>query len=146
MAESQKKIIWDRLARLRLPAQAGFLGGIVVVVAMPLAAAAYAISGFPGVYATLAAGCVCLLGGEVALGLSGLLDQRLGVLQAVLIGMLARMAFPLLLGIVVHLLAPSLTKAGLFFYFLVFYLVILAVETILAMAHLSRESTSNKAL
>ncbi len=146
VTDSRKKIVWNRLSRLGLAAQAGILCAIVSVVALPLALAAYAISGLPGVVAALVAACVCLLGGEIALGLCGLLARRHDALYAVLAGMLARTSVPLLLGLGLHVLMPSLTQAGLFFYFLAFYLVILTSETILAVAHASRDATSGKAV
>ncbi len=146
MADSRNKIIWHWLARLGPAAQAGFLGGIVGIVALPLTLAAYAVNGTPGVIAAVSAGCVCLAGGEVALAIGGLLALRVDVLYAMVAGMLARMAFPLLLGVGLHVLAPSLTRAGLFVYFLLFYVAILATETILAVAHVSEHSTSSKAI
>src|SRR3990172_6409839 len=103
MADSRSKMIWDRIARLGLAAQAGLLVGIVGLTALAVAPLAYVISGLPGVVAVAAAAGVCLAGGEVALALGGLLVRRVDALYGVLVGMLSRMAFPLALGAGLHL-------------------------------------------
>lgn len=146
MVNSRNKKIWNWIARLGLAAQAGFLGGIVAGVALPLTLAAYAINGTAGVTAAVAAACVCLLGGEVALAMGDLLARRFDRFYALLAGMLARMGLPLLFGIGLHLVIPSLTRAGLFIYFLLYYVVVLAAETIVAVAQVSDDSTSGKAI
>ena len=104
----------------------------VAAAVMPLA---FALSGGSGVIAATIAAAICLVGGEAALLLSGLLARRLDALRAVLIGMMVRMGVPLVLGLVAHLLAPSLTVSGMFFYFLPFYAMVLVVETMLSVAH-----------
>ncbi len=146
MSDSRKKSIRDRLAHSGLAAQAGFLGGIVGIVALVLAPLAFAISGAPGVVAVVAAGGACLVGGELALLMGALLARRVGTLQSVLAGMVARLTLPLFLGLAIHVAAPALTSAGLFFYFLVFYPVVLAAETLLAVAHLPHDTTTRSHL
>ena len=144
MSESRNEI-WNKLARLGLAAQTAVLALAVALLAAPLLALAYAISETRGVIAALVAAVICLVGGEIALVLSNLLARRLEPLQAVLVGMMARMAVPLVLGLIVHFAAPSLTAAGMFFYFLAFYAVVLAVETMLSLAHLPQTRNSPKA-
>jgi hypothetical protein len=146
MPDSRTKIASRLLARQGLAAQAAFLAGIVALVALPLTLGAYAISGAPGVIAALAAGLVCWMGGAVALVAAGQLKGRFGALHAVLGGMFARLAFPLGLGIGLHLARPELTDAGMFFYFLVFYPVVLAAETLLAVAHLGQDPSAKRAV
>jgi hypothetical protein len=145
MSESRNEIC-NRLARLGFVAQGVILSATVVLVAAPVVGLAYAISGRPGTIAAATAAGICLLGGLVALAVSELAARRLDVLQAVLIGMMARMAVPLLLGIAAHLAAPWLTSAGLFFYFLAFYVVVLAVETMFSMVHVAHAPASPKAM
>ena len=144
MSESRNEI-WNKLSRLGVAAQSAVLALVVALAAVPVSAIAYAFSSTPGVLAALAAGFVCLLGGEIALAVGTFAARHLDVVRGVLIGMMARMAVPLLLGVGVHLAAPSLTAAGMFFYFLAFYAVVLAVETMFSVAHVSHASTSPKA-
>ena len=81
----------------------------------------------------------------MALLVSAWFGAATGAMHAVLLGMLARMAFPLGFGLALHFAVPRLTEAGLFFYFLVFYPVVLTAETMLAVAHLPQDSSTRSA-
>lgn len=98
-----------------------------------LAVVGWGLSGWPGVAAVAVAGGICWASGSVALLASHACRQPDHFLLGVLLGMLTRMGVPLAFGLVIHLRRGPLTEAGFLYYLLVFYLCVLAVETVLSL-------------
>jgi len=83
--------------------------------------------------AAAAAAGICLLGAVLALVVSHLLRGPKAVLYGMLMAMALRMGIPLVSALALHLQNGALAKAGVLYYFLVFYPVTLAVETVLSL-------------
>ncbi len=96
-----------------------------------LGAIGFQSAGWPGLEAAAVAAGVCLLGGVTALAASSAIRGPEAVLYSVVFGMFFRMGFPLFVGGYLHWKGGSLAQAGVLFYILVFYLLTLAVDTIL---------------
>ncbi len=120
---------------------------LVVVAAFPvLAIYGYMQYEFAGLLAAISAGLVCLLGSEIALLLtiwSYGSDQKI---QSVLLGIFFRTGIPLVFGMLTYMTGGPLAEAGLFGMILVYYLLTLAVETILAVHLVSQTSSYKKAV
>jgi hypothetical protein len=112
-------------------------GGILALAAAVLAAAilptAAWLDGRAGVAAAAAAGAICAIGASLALAISHLLRGPALVLPGLLLAMTARSGLPLLLAIVIQFRGGPLAEAGFLYYLLVFYFVILSVETVLSL-------------
>jgi hypothetical protein len=94
----------------------------------------YSISNNPfGLTAGLAAAGGCLLAAYLALGICDRFRRPEHVLAFVLVGMAIRMGIPLVSALVVVFLGRPLADAGYFYYLMVFYPVMLAAETALAL-------------
>jgi hypothetical protein len=74
------------------------------------------------------AGGVCLLAGWTALGMSELLRRPQQVLALVFVGTIVRMGIPLAAIVAVYLHGGPLVSAGVLYYLITFYLVMLTVE------------------
>lgn len=97
-------------------------------------------SGEVGVQAAVIAGGVCWLAGCLALAVS-YAGNRLGWgVQAVLGSMGIRLGLPMVAGIVLQRLFPSLAEAGVFGMILGNYLIMLATETLLSLKFVSTSS------
>ncbi len=111
---------------------------VVLVVATALfiglvAPVSYFLKGGDGVFASAAAGGLCLLGGLTAL-LVALPFQKTSIAWAgVLAGMLPRMFLPLGLGLLLYFRVGPLASGGLLYYLLVFYPVMLALGTAMSL-------------
>lgn len=88
--------------------------------------------GMNGVAAAGVACAVCWVGSAIALGCIVVLRQPLLVVQAVGLGMLARMGLALGAGIILTSAGGPLAEAGVFGMIVAFYLVGLVIETGLA--------------
>jgi hypothetical protein len=117
--------IWGRILRASL------------MLAIPVALTAVAIGiwsheqhGIDGVFAVVLAALVCLSGGWLSLSMLGFFQNEARI-QGVLAGTIFRTMFPFFLG---SLLAQNgrLAAVGVFNYVLCFFLIVLTVETILA--------------
>jgi hypothetical protein len=100
--------------------------GLVALLTVPRGA------GSDGYSAVAVAGVACLASSLAAVALSELLRRGGAVLAGVLVSMLVRLAAPLAVAVVVQLRFESLVRAGFAYYLLAFYLVNLAVETVLS--------------
>lgn len=105
----------------------------VFAIAFPVFALyGHRVHGSAGVWAATVAAAVCLGAGLVALIFLALFREPLQVLNGVGLGMLFRMAIPLVAGVVLTNLGGPLAEAGVFGMIVAFYLVGLLVETLLA--------------
>jgi hypothetical protein len=123
-----------RLAALSLPAQAAWASALVFGLWLVAAPTSYQISGASGPRAAATGAGVCLLGAWLALAISALFPGPSGAMHRMLFSMLARTMIPLLLGVALHLNAPSLAAAGMIFYLLIFYVATLVFDTALLLA------------
>ncbi len=126
----------NRLIELHLPGRLLALLAVAVAAWLLVLPVAYAISGSPGLMAASVAALLCLVCGEVAMLAASAATGPFAAMNGALIAMLVRMAGPLVLGVGLHLNVPSLAAAGMIFYLLFFYMVDLAVETMLQIATL----------
>jgi hypothetical protein len=133
----------SRLAALGLPAQAAWASALVFGLWLLIAPVAYQISGAVGPRAAAAGAGVCLLGGWLALVIAALFPGPSGAMHRMLFSMLARTMVPLLLGVVLHLKAPSMAAAGMIFYLLIFYLATLVFDTALLLAQVADSQTAS---
>ncbi|MEW4454216.1 hypothetical protein AB1L30_16200 [Bremerella sp. JC817] len=118
-----------------------------VVGVFPLFAAyGYTKYQLDGVFAAVTAASVVLLAMEAALLLTILFRSSEMKIQSVLLGMFFRAGIPLVFGMLMHKAGGPLAEAGLFGMILVYYLLTLAVETILAVQLVSQTSTYKKAV
>jgi len=124
---------WARLRGLGLAARVVVLCSAVALLGVPMGSAAYFLGGATGALAAATAGGVCLLGTVLALVVSHLLQGPKTVLYGMLSAMALRMGIPLVSVLALHLQDGSLARAGVMYYFLVFYPVTLAVETALSL-------------
>ena len=109
--------------------------------------AAYGYTRFEllGVFSAATAATVVLLGMEVALVLTILFRETDFKIPSVLLGTFFRTGIPLVFGMLMHTAGGPLAEAGLFGMILVYYLLTLAVETILAVQLVSQTSIFKKA-
>jgi hypothetical protein len=117
----------------RLVVRATILAGILLVVLAAVAPVALHLRGGLGVLTAAVAAAVCLIGADLALGISALFHGPRHVWGSLLGSMAARSGAPLIVGVGVHLYGGPLAEAGFLYYLLVFYLVALAVETYLSL-------------
>ncbi len=105
---------------------------------------AFALGGAAGLSAATLALGICWIGAVAALAIASLLPS--GSIYATGVAMLLRMFLTLGLGVTLHVQLPRLATNGMIFYLLGFYLVALAIETALAVAQVSTDSHSQKAI
>ena len=144
MSIRRSTIIWNKLGRLGHPAQAGLVCAVVAFVWLLVAPVAYLVSGTAGPWAAAAAASVCLFGAGLALAIAALFRGPVAAMHGMVLGMLARMLFPLLLGVALHLKVPSLSEAGMVYYLLIFYMPTLAAETMLLLARVPANAPSEE--
>jgi hypothetical protein len=111
----------------------GFLAVVTALLVAGIVPVGILARGADGASAVVAAAMLCLLGTEMALILSHSFRIPQQVLWGVLLGMSARMGPPILAGIAVQTLCEPLARGGFLYYLLFFYLVTLAVETVLSL-------------
>jgi hypothetical protein len=109
--------------RLLLLAVGMLIGWLLV---LPLA---YSVGGATGTGAALVAVVLCLIGGELGLLIAAAFRGPAAAMHGLMLGLLARMAMPLLVGATLHVKVPALADAGMVFYLIAFYMVGLACET-----------------
>ncbi|PQO42740.1 hypothetical protein [Blastopirellula marina] len=98
-----------------------------------------------GVFSAATAATVVLLGMEAALVLTILFRDSDFKIPSVLLGTFFRTGIPLVFGMLMHTAGGPLAEAGLFGMILVYYLLTLAVETVLAVQLVSQTSIFKKA-
>lgn len=120
---------------------------VFVLLAFPLFATyGYTRFEWHGVLAAATAGFVCLVATEAALLLTILFRDTDLKIHSVLLGTFFRTGIPLVFGMLLHNAGGPLAESGLFGMILVYYLLTLAVETILAVQLVSKTSTYKKAV
>lgn len=131
-------IAWlDRLRGLTAAARCGVSGAVVAAVYLVIAPLAWRVSGSAGLSAAAVAAACCwfaavcgttagLVAGQFVRGQSRAICEFLS-------GMLLRMGIPLGVALVFYLQGGTLVTAGLLVYLLIFYPVVLAVETTLSL-------------
>jgi len=131
------------LGKLSFVARQLLLVATMAVVALVIVPWAYLQAGWSGLVTALVAGGVCCVCSCVCLGLFEILRKRQQVLEAMLAGMILRMGLPLGLcllaraagqGVWKDTLFGEMSRAGLIYYVLSFYLATLAAETLLVVA------------
>ena len=105
---------------------------------------AYWRAAFAGVWAATIAWTICILSGLLALWLIQRFNGPDKVVKQVLSGTLVRMSLPLAAVLVVHLYGGTLAEAGFVYYILAFYLITLAVETMLTAGPQSKPPTESQ--
>ncbi|HIF33749.1 MAG TPA: hypothetical protein EYG57_11675 [Planctomycetes bacterium] len=118
--------IWGKVARAAI-----VLTIPVAVVAIGLSLWTYQQHGSVGVTAVAIASIICLTGGWLSLVMLGIYQPTAPVL-AILSGVLFRTVFPLMLGLLVSQHARW-AEVGILGYVMLFFWIVLAVETLLAL-------------
>jgi hypothetical protein len=125
VAEGRPIGIWDRVVRAAI-----LLAIPVIVIAASAAVWANHVHGTDGILAVVLAALVCLTGGCLSLAMLGLFQQTAPI-QAILAGVLFRTVFPLFLGIALSQ-NVRLQAVGVFHYVMLFFGIVLVLETLLA--------------
>jgi len=113
---------------------------LVGLVAWPLA---FNFKGNGGLAAALVAAGICLVAGMLSLMANEAFRGPQFVMHHVLFGITIRMGIPLVACMWIYYNGGTLAEGGLVYYLLVFYLVTLLVETMLATKQQLSESTTN---
>jgi hypothetical protein len=121
------------LRNLSVPVRLAGLVGVALLVLAIVGPVAVLIGGSMGLTAAALAAATCLAGAVVALLASQVLVGPGLALASLLVGMTARMAIPLVCGLVIHLHGGPLADAGILYYLVMFYPVTLAAETLLSL-------------
>ncbi len=116
---------------------------LACIAATPLA---FALRGTNGLLAVGVAAGVCWFGAVITLPIAALFRGPSAMMYGLALSMLGRTMLPLVLGVALHFASPMLADAGMIYYLLVFYLLTLAVETVLAVASVAHDPTSQKAI
>lgn len=111
-----------------LAAQAMWLMGSVACLYLLLAPLAYLLHGTDALLASAVAAGICLFASFGALVAMQVLKGPAMMFGGVVLGMFSRMVVPLVFCFIVYLQPSLLTRAGLVFYVLAFYMVTLAVD------------------
>lgn len=101
--------------------------------------------GRAGVVATCLAAAVCWFAAVASLVATSLLRGPQVALFALLFGMLFRMGLPLVVGLVVSSSIPQLAAVGVFGQIVVFYLIALVTERLLALSLVASAQTAQAA-
>ena len=105
---------------------------------------AWLIGGNIAMLAATIAAAACLVGGVLALAMSGLFRDPSQAFAGVLLGMLAGMGVPLAVAVACHVGGGELSRAGVMFYLLIFFPITLTVKTALSLpSTTSREHLEN---
>ena len=115
---------------------------LTLALVMPVA---YNTTGSAGLVAATAALGICLAAGLTALITAEWLGRTQQVVQRVLLGMLLRMGIPLGTCTVFYLQRSKLAEEGIAYYILIFYAVMLLMETMMDVGRLRSETGTRKA-
>jgi hypothetical protein len=127
------------LRRRGLSARLAALAIVVSVAFAIVAPVAIGHAGSVGLAAAAVAAVLCLLGAAVALAIGDRFRRSGEILAALWVGTALRIGIPFVAGMPIHLHGGSLAQAGLLWYLLGFYLVVLATGTILSLPPTSRQ-------
>jgi hypothetical protein len=116
--------------------------GVVAVAFLIVSALSVQAHGRVGFWAATIAAAVSLFGPLSAMVLTRFTVFREHPVAGVLVSMFMRMAFPLMFCLVVQLQGSRLVDAGMVYAILVFYLVVLAVETLSAVRRVDQASSA----
>lgn len=133
MTRQDAKGRFRSLRRRGLAGQSAVLTAAVLVVYAAVSPVAGYIGGAMGMAAAAVAAGLCLAGAGLALVVCRLFRDPKRAFQGVLIGMFLRVGVPLLAALGIQAQGGGLAAAGLFVYLLVFYPVVLIVETALSL-------------
>jgi hypothetical protein len=139
LAKWLKKLPRLNLATCTLALLGAVLAGFAIA-----ASCAYQIHGIDGVAAAATAAAVCWAAAMLALVTSALVRGQFAGLQAMLLGMLFRIGLPLTAGMYLSRRGGALAEAGVFGLIVVFYLLMLAVETPLSLSLLGLAHRDSK--
>lgn len=134
-----------KVERSGLVTRATLLFGALLIAATLVAPIAYGTGGAEGFAAVTVALTVCLATGVISLLTAALFRGDRFALQRLLLGMFLRMGIPLGFCAVVHLRGGMLADVGIVYYVLVFYAVMLLVETALDVSRIKSELGTRKA-
>jgi hypothetical protein len=121
--------------------RATILGAVVVATLLATAPVAIRLGGSVALAAATIAALLCLAGAAAALLVVDRFRAPNSALAALWISMIIRTGGPFAVGLIVHLHGGPLAQAGLLCYLLVFYPIVLAVGTILALPSASGRPT-----
>lgn len=127
-----------------LTAQAMWLLGIVGLLYLILAPLAYYLNGREGLLAAAVAAGICLFGSLGALAAMQPLKGPAMMFSGVVIGMFLRMAVPLIFCLIVYLQPSLLTRAGMVFYVIAFYMVTLTADAAITALRVTEETMPNR--
>ena len=133
----------NRLAQLQPLGKCATLS-IALIAALAVAAPiGFALSGAWGAGAAVVAAITVLVASVLSLFAAGAFQSRQEALWALLLSMGLRMSIPMAACLVVLLVGGPLAKGGFVFFVLAFYLVVLPVETLLALSQIAHEPNSS---
>jgi hypothetical protein len=125
---------WLCNLRNRSVALRGVILALVVLAALGAATPiAIRLGGLPALGAAAIAAALCLAGSAAALLIIDRFRTPGSALVALWIGMAVRTGVPFLVGVPIHLHGGPLAQAGLLWYLLLFYLVVLVAGTFLSL-------------
>jgi len=128
--------VWERLGRFGPGPRQLLLAAVLTVVLLLCAPVAYTVGGWTGVGAALLSMIVCWIGAAAALLLGHLFRGPATMALGVLLPMMVRAGLPLTVLVLIHLGGGLWSRGGLIYYFILFYLITLILETGLALASL----------
>ena len=133
----------DRRAGIRLPAACSVLALAIALAAALCGSIAHDRQGPVGWAAVVVAALTCGLSGVAALALAGILSGTRWGVHGILAAGFIRFFLPLLVVVASSAVQGPLSRAGLFGYMVIFFLIALVVETLLLVGVL-RSSDSNR--
>jgi len=129
--------------RRRASLQLCILTGAIAVSFAVVAPLAYHAHQASGLWAAVIAAGVCLLAPLAALLMTRSFTASGNPLAGLLLSMFLRMGIPLAFCLAMEIQKGPLSEAGIVYCVLVFYLVVLAVETWFAMRHVEHRQTAS---
>jgi hypothetical protein len=129
-----------------LAAQAMWLLGSVACLYLLLAPLAYSLHGTDALIASAVAAAICVFGSLGALIAMQFLKGPAMLIGGVVLGMFLRMTVPLVFCMIVYLQPGFLTRAGMVFYVLAFYMVTLTVDAAITALRVSDSTASGEKL
>ena len=126
------------LPRRSLPARVAVLAAVMAAAYGCVVIVAANTKGSTGIAAASWSAGVCLASAAVALTMNQLLGRAANGLAGILLPMAVRTGLPLLLALFVRMRGQGLVEAGFIYYLVGFYLLALAVETVLSLPRAAR--------
>jgi len=137
-ASTGSSAYWDRLRSAGFFARVGLLAAVPVTLLAVTLPIAWSLSGTPGIAAAAIAAGVCLAGAVPALAAVYYLRGEKGALYGLLLAITFRMGIPLAFAMSPLFREGLLASVGIINYLLCFYMVTLAVETVLSLPALRK--------